>query len=223
MGSHNRNIATGYEARHDTSHHRLSPTAVIVTLMIGASIVLLWTVVYDQVGTGQNPAAPTAGLTRPRTSAAMPSATFRQVAATPSMALTPSTPPTWPASSASSTQAASTASATQAAAFSVTITAFAYDPDASTPTARVTVHVTTPDAEPVTLVLYFAGGNSAGEPGDNADLEDEFTFSGHTSYDVTDSVTALQYCYTSYFGVSATLKDVADVSDFRQLPSPSCT
>jgi len=220
MGSHNRNIATGYEARHDTSHHRLSPVAVIVTLMIGASIVLLWTVVYDQVGTGQNPAAPTAGLAKPRTSAAMPSATFRQVAATPSMAPTPSTPSTWPVPS---TQAASSASSTQAAAFSVAITAFAYDPDASTPTASVTVHVTAPDTEPVTLVLYFAGGNTAGEPGDNADLEDEFTLSGHTSYDVTDSVTALQYCYTSYFGVSATLKHVADVSDFRQLPSPSCT
>ena len=208
MGSHNRNAATDYEARHDTSHHRLSPVAIVVTLMIAASIALLWKVVHDPGDTSQNPVAPAAGPTEPRTSAAIPSATFRQVAATPSLS---------PASPASSTQA------TQPAAFGVAVTDFAYDPDASTPTAKVTVHVTTPDTEPVTLVLYFAGGNYAGEPGDNADLEDEFTLSGHTSYDVTDSVTALQFCYTRYFGVSATLKGVAGVIDFSQLPSPACT
>lgn len=215
MGSHNRNnAATGYEARHDTSHHRLSPVAIVVTLMIAASIALLWRVVHDPGGTGQSPVVPAAGPTEPRTSAAMPSATFRQVAATPSIS---------PASSTSSMPSASPTSSTQFAAFGVAITDFAYDPDASTPTAKVTVHVVTPDTEPVTLVLYFAGGNYAGVPGDNADLEDEFTVSGHTSYDVTDSVTALQYCYTRYFGVSATLKGVAGITDFSQLPSPTCT
>lgn len=220
MGSHNRNAATDYEARHDTSHHRLSPIAIVVTLMIAASITLLWKIVHDPGGTSQNPVAPAAGSTKPRTSGAMPSATFRQVAATPSISPASSAPST---SFTSFTSPRPTTSSTQPAAFGVDIPDFAYDPGASTPTAKVTVHVTTPDTEPVTLVLYFAGGNYAGEPGDNADLEDEFTLSGHTSYDVTDSVTALQFCYTRYFGVSATLKGVAGVIDFSQLPSPACT
>jgi hypothetical protein len=218
MGSHNRNTATDYEARHDTSHHRLSPVAILVTLMIAASIALLWKVVHDPGGTNQSPVAPAAGLAKPRTSAAIPSATFRQVAASPSISprssSTPSTPSASPTSSAPSTQPA---------AFGVDITDFAYDPVASTPTAKVTVHVITPDTQPVTLVLYFAGGNYSGEPGDNADLEHEFTLSGRTTYDVTDSITALQFCYTRYFGVSATLKGVVGLIDFSQLPSPACT
>lgn len=220
MGSHNRNTATDYEARHDTSHHRLSPVAIVVTLMIAASIALLWSVVHTSGGNSRDPIAPAAGLTEPRTSAAMPSATFRQVAATPSISpasSTPSMPSTSSASPRPSIQA------TLPAAFGVAVTDFAYDPNASTPTAKVTVHVTTPNTGPVTLVLSFAGGNYAGEPGDNADLEDEFALSGHTSYDVTDTVTALQFCYTRYFGVSATLKGVVGLIDFSQLPSPACT
>jgi hypothetical protein len=99
---------------------------------------------------------------------------------------------------------------------------FAYDSTASTPTVVATVHLTTLTTASVTLKFYYAGGDTAGQPGQNAGLEHDYTLSGQTSYTVSDSVTALQFCYTRYVGVTVSLS-VSDSTTFRQLQAPSCT
>ena len=221
MGFHHRSATPDYDARHHTPRRSLSPSPVAfaITLMIAASAVLLWAVTRFPFASGPQIQMPAAGAVA-SPSAGSPSAA---PSSTSPSATSPAPAAPKPSASISTSPSPMNYWSSPPATFAVTLISFSYDADASSPTVAVTVRVAAAGDAPVMLTLVFSGGDRYGQPGDNATLEHDFTLSGRTSYTVTDSVTALQFCYTTFVGVTATLSAPSASSDFRQLRSPSCT
>jgi hypothetical protein len=229
--------------RHRGRRSPASGLPLMIGALIGTSALLAWSLVDISAG-GPSGGEPTIGLppvdatslTTPTsvgsasasaaasssTSAGirMPMATATPTATAKPMSMTPRLPA--PALTPSTTPYGMVAATLKPD--TLTIVDFHYDGRAPSAKATVDIHIDTTDENPVTLVLTYAGGDTAGQPGDNAPLQHTLTLSGHLTYDVTDTVDTLQFCYTHYFGVSAALDQIPSTPPaYRDLTAPPCT